>query len=59
MLRSLAIVSGWGLGLAASFHHVDILLFQTALGLRWNRILEMGKINHYRYLSRVLALTDQ
>jgi drug/metabolite transporter superfamily protein YnfA len=29
---------------AASFHHVDMFLSQTALGLRWNWVLEMGGI---------------
>lgn len=29
---------------ASSFHHVDIFLGQTALGLRWNSILELSGI---------------
>jgi hypothetical protein len=29
---------------AASFHHVDVLINQTALGLRWNWILELSGI---------------
>lgn len=29
---------------AASFHHVDLFLGQTALGLRWNWILELSGI---------------
>jgi hypothetical protein len=30
---------------AASFHHVDLLLGSTALGLRWNVILELGGVS--------------
>ena len=29
---------------AASFHHIDMFLSQTALGLRWNWILELSGI---------------
>jgi hypothetical protein len=40
-----AIVLGFVLIRAASFHHVDIFINETALGLRWNWIIEMGGIS--------------
>ena len=39
------IILGFVLIRAASFHHVDAFLSQSALGLRWNWILEMGGIS--------------
>jgi hypothetical protein len=40
-----SIVLGFVLIRAASFHHVDVFINETALGLKWNWILEMGGIS--------------
>jgi hypothetical protein len=39
-----ALVLGFVLIRAASFHHIDQFIGQTVLGFRWNWILEMGGI---------------
>ena len=43
-LAGLAFLASFVLIRAASFHHVDLFLSQTALGLRWNWILELSGI---------------
>ena len=43
-LVGMALVTGYVLIRAASFHHIDRFIGQTLLGLRWNWIIEMGGI---------------
>ncbi|HSV69784.1 MAG TPA: hypothetical protein VLI72_06695, partial [Methylibium sp.] len=43
-LAGIALVIVFVLVRAASFHHVDLVLTETALGLRWNWILELSGI---------------
>jgi hypothetical protein len=43
-LAGLAFLVGFVFIRAASFHHVDVFLDRTALGLRWNWILELSGI---------------
>lgn len=43
-LSGLTFLLGFVLIRASSFHHVDVFLSQTALGLRWNWILELSGI---------------
>ncbi len=43
-LAGIALVIVFVLVRAASFHHVDLMLTETALGLRWNGLLELSGI---------------
>jgi len=43
-LVGIALVIGYVLIRAASFHHIDRFIGRTLLGFRWNWIIEMGGI---------------